>query len=255
MTIFHVILFSLIEGITEFLPVSSTGHLILAADLLQLPQTDVQKSFAIAIQSGAILAVVALYGRTLLRDARTLRLVAVAFLPTAVIGFLLHGVVKRLLLGNATVVLWALLLGGVALLVFERFRPRRDSALSISSISFTQAVLVGVYQSIAIVPGVSRSAATIVGGELLGIGRRAIVEFTFLLAIPTMLAATGYDLLTSASAFTAADWRALLLGFVLSFLIALAAIRWFITYIQRNSFAVFGWYRILLALFFFLFWK
>ena len=250
MTLIHVALLSFIEGLTEFLPVSSTGHLILAARVLQLPQTDVQKSFEIAIQLGAILAVVALYGKTLIRNQRTMLLVGAAFIPTAVIGFLLHGGVKEFFLGNVTVVLASLFFGGIVLMVFEKFLPARTSASDINRMSYAQALLVGVCQSFAIVPGVSRSAATIVGGELMGISRTAIVEFSFLLAIPTMAAATGYDLMKSAGEFTSADWGNLFVGLILSFLFALVAIRWFIGYIKGHSFVVFGIYRVLLAVVF-----
>ena len=253
MTLLHTVIFSLIEGLTEFLPVSSTGHLILTADLLHLPQTEVQKSFEIAIQLGAILAVAALYGRMLLRDTRTMLLVVAAFVPTAIIGFVLHGVVKRLLLGNTFVVLWSLFLGGIVLIVFEYFRPTKSSAPQIHQMSVTQAVIVGVCQSLAMIPGVSRSAATIVGGEMLGVSRRAIVEFSFLLAIPTMAAATGYDLLKSAGEFTSGDWSNLLVGFVLSFIVALFAVKWFIAYVKEHSFAAFGVYRICVAVFFWMF--
>lgn len=255
MTFIQTAIFSLVEGITEFLPVSSTGHLILTAELLGLAQTEVQKSFEIAIQLGAILAVVILYGRALLKDVRTMQLVAVAFIPTAVIGFLLHGIVKSLLLGNTPVVLWSLLIGGIILIFFERFRPARPSTSDVRKMTYGQAILVGVCQSIAIIPGVSRSAATIVGGELMGVSRSAIVEFSFLLAIPTMAAATAYDLWKSAGEFTSADIQSLTIGFILSLLVALVAIRWFIAYVKRHSFAVFGWYRIFLAAIFFLLWR
>lgn len=272
MSIPHILLFALVEGLTEFLPVSSTGHLILTAELLRLPTTDMLKSFEIAIQSGAILAVVVLYGRTLLRDTRTLLLVGAAFVPTAIIGFLLHSVVKQVFLGNTPLVLWSLFLGGIILLFFERFLPsgfsgRRAFRLAkgeaeasptdirdgIRRMSFLHAFLIGLCQSVAIIPGVSRSAATVIGGQFLGMSRAAIVEFSFLLAIPTMAAATGYDLLRSAGEFTSADMQAIALGFVLSFFVALAAIRWFIGYIKHHSFAVFGVYRIALAAVFWLF--
>ena len=254
-SLLHTAIFALVEGVTEFLPVSSTGHLILTADLLHIAQTEVQKSFEIAIQLGAILAVVVLYGKSLLRDARTMLLVASAFIPTAIIGFLLHGFVKRVLLGSTPVVLWSLLLGGVVLLVFERLRPEKSSAPEITQMTFFQAVLIGICQSLALVPGVSRSAATIVGGELLGVSRKAIVEFSFLLAIPTMAAATGYDLLKSAAEFRAGDVQSLAVGFVLSFLVALVAIKWFLDYMKNHSFAVFGLYRILLGITFLFLWK
>lgn len=253
MTLLHVAILSFIEGLTEFLPVSSTGHLILAADVLGLAQTDVQKSFEIAIQLGAILAVVVLYGKTLVKDQRTMLLVAVAFLPTAVIGFLLHGVVKEFLLGNVMIVLASLFIGGFILIVFEKMIPVRTSASDLNKMSYAQAFLVGVFQSIAIIPGVSRSAATIVGGEMMGISRSAIVEFTFLLAIPTMAAATGYDLFKSGGEFSSVDWGNLFVGLILSFLFALIAIRWFLGYIKQHSFVVFGVYRIIIALLFFAF--
>ena len=252
MTFLQVTVLSFIEGLTEFLPVSSTGHLILASEVLGLAQTDVQKSFEIAIQLGAILAVVVLYGQRLIKDQRMMALVAVAFIPTAVIGFLLHGIVKEFLLGNVMIVLASLFVGGIILIVFERLRPARTSS-DIRKMSYAQAVLVGVCQSVAIIPGVSRSAATIVGGELVGISRAAIVEFSFLLAIPTMAAATGYDLLRSAGEFSSADWGNLAVGFVLSFLFALIAIRWFIAYVKNHSFVVFGVYRIVLAVLFWVF--
>lgn len=256
MTFIHTTIFSLVEGLTEFLPVSSTGHLILTAQLLHLPQTDVQKSFEIAIQLGAILAVVVLYGRMLLQDMRTMLLVGAAFGPTAVIGFLLHGIVKQHLLGNTALVLWSLFLGGCVLLVFERFLTVPESRRQeIKDMSFMQAIIVGVCQSVAIIPGVSRSAATIVGGEFLGISRKAIVEFSFLLAIPTMAAATGYDLLKSYHEFTSADLQSLAVGFILSFIVALVAVRWFISYVKGHSFVAFGVYRILSAVVFFLFLK
>jgi undecaprenyl-diphosphatase len=176
-----------------------------------------------------------------------------AFLPTAVIGFLLHGIVKYVLLGSTPVVLWSLAIGGAVLILFERWKPARSGVQDVSQMSLAQAVLIGLCQSIAIVPGVSRSAATIVGGELLGISRKAIVEFSFLLAIPTMAAATGYDLLQTASQFTLADMKDLLLGFVLSFIVALFAIKWFLGFVKNHSFVVFGLYRICLALAFWMF--
>ncbi|NOS67877.1 MAG: undecaprenyl-diphosphatase UppP [Candidatus Peribacteraceae bacterium] len=257
MTVFYVAILSLIEGVTEFLPVSSTGHLILASELLGIPQTDAHKSFEIAIQLGAILAVVVLYARTLLRDRRTLLLTITAFIPTGIIGFLLHGIVKDMLLGSTTVVLVSLFLGGIVLIVFElpAFRRKKPAMGEICQMSYVHAVLIGVFQSVAIIPGVSRSAATIIGGELIGMSRKSIVEFSFLLAIPTMAAATGYDLLKSAGEFTSGDVQNLLIGFVLSFVFALIAVRWFISYVKEHSFVAFGVYRIILALTFFLFWK
>lgn len=255
MNLFHVAVLSLIEGVTEFLPVSSTGHLILASELLGLAQTESHKSFEIAIQLGAILAVVVFCGRTLIRDRRTASLTFVAFLPTAVAGFLLHGVVKRVLLGNIAVVIASLFLGGVILLFFEKLRPAKEETTDIPMMSVRQAFYIGLCQAVAMIPGVSRSAATIVAGEMLGVGRGAIVEFSFLLAIPTMAAATGYDLWKTAGEFTAGDVRALFTGFVLSFAFAIIAMRWFVAYVKRHSFVAFGVYRMAAAAAFLLLWK
>ena len=207
MTLLQAIILGVVEGVTEFLPISSTGHLILASRLLGLSQTDFQKSFEIAIQLGAIASVIVLYWRRFLEPAVVSR-VLVAFLPTGLIGFALYRVVKTYLFDSEAVVLWALGLGGVALIVFELLHREGDDAVpDVASISYSKAFLIGVFQSLSIVPGVSRAGATIVGGLILGLSRSTIVEFSFLLAVPTMLAATGYDLLKNASTFaTATVW-------------------------------------------------
>ncbi len=248
MTLLHAALLGIVEGITEFLPISSTGHLILASHLLRLPDTEFQKSFEIAIQSGAILAVIVLYGRQLLVNRAVLLRVCIGFLPTAVIGLALHGFVKRYLLDNTTVVLWSMLIGGLVILLFERLHQEEDDALDdLSKLTYAQAALIGLAQSIAIVPGVSRSAATIIGGLLLGLRRRAIVEFSFLLAIPTMLAATALDLFKSAHTFTMPEYQELAVGVLVSFLVALVAIRWLVRFIQTHTFTPFGLYRVVAA--------
>ncbi len=245
----HAVLLGFIEGITEFLPVSSTGHLILASRLLGLPQSDALKSFEIAIQLGAILAVVTLSGRRLAASPRALLLVLCAFVPTAVIGFFLKDFVRSVLLESIPTVLGALLLGGIVLIVFEIFHEEREDATAeIGQMTFTQAIAIGVIQSLALIPGVSRAAATILGGLGLNMRRTAIVEFSFLLAIPTMAAATAADLQDSIGQFSSADFTALAIGTVVSFFTALIAIRWLLRYITHHSFAPFGWYRIGIAL-------
>ena len=201
MTLLQAIILGVVEGITEFLPISSTGHLILASRLLGLAQTDFLKSFEIAIQLGAIASVVLLYWRRFL-ELNVLTRVLVAFIPTGIIGFALYRVIKTYLFDSDTVVLWALGLGGVVLIVFELLHRERDDAVDdVASISYSKAFLIGVFQSLSVVPGVSRAGATIVGGLILGLTRTTIVQFSFLLAVPTMLAATGYDLLKNASSF------------------------------------------------------
>lgn len=252
----QAIILGIVEGLTEFLPVSSTGHLILGSSLLQISQTDFVKSFEIIIQLGAILGVAFLYWKDFLKKEVIKRLI-VAFIPTGIIGLALYKIVKNYLLGNNAVVLWSLFLGGIALILFEWWykRPHTENLeQSLLEISYKQAFIIGLFQSIAIIPGVSRSAATIVGGMSLGIKRRTIVEFSFLLAVPTMLAATGLDLLKSyKTIFDGGSVSILLVGFIVSFLVAILAVKYFLRYIQRHSFTPFGFYRVLVAIIFWLF--
>lgn len=268
MSALHALLLGIVEGITEFLPISSTGHLILTSKLLGLPDSEFLKSFNIAIQLGAILSVCVLYWRTLLLSRETFLKVCAAFLPTAVIGFAAHGLAKEYLLDSAGTVLWSLFIGGIVLIGFEMWYERRhvivrrahhddasDATLSspkgdITTISYAQAALLGVFQAIAIIPGVSRSGATIIGGLTMGLSRRTIVDFSFLLAIPTMAAATALDLLKSYDQFTADDAVNLGIGFVVSFFVALLSIKWLLGYIKHHSFKAFGVYRIAVAVVF-----
>ncbi len=249
----HALILGLVEGVTEFLPISSTGHLILTSRLLGLGESDFLKSFEIAIQLGAILAVVVMYRKTILRDRAAMARVLVAFVPTGVIGLLLHGVVKRYLLGDARVVLWALFLGGLALTLFERFHKENRGTADVAAITWKQALVIGTCQAAAIVPGVSRSAATVIGGLALGLPRKTVVEFSFLLAVPTMAAATGLDLLKSASAFAAGDALALAIGFAAAFATAILAVRFLLKHVVTRDFSPFGVYRMALAAAFALF--
>jgi undecaprenyl-diphosphatase len=253
MGILHAAILGIIEGITEFLPISSTGHLMLTSSLLGIAQTEFVKSFEVAIQLGAILSVVVIYWKSLLVQWETMKRIAVAFIPTAVIGFALYKVVKSVFLGSTSVVLWSLLVGGILIILFERWHKEKGPPVGgaiddVSRMTYRQAALIGVFQSLAVVPGVSRAAATIVGGLLLGLSRRTIVEFSFLLAVPTMLAATGYDLLKSAGSFATTDLTALAVGFLVSFAVAFVVVRWFIRFVQTHTFTAFGWYRIAVAL-------
>jgi undecaprenyl-diphosphatase len=246
----------IVEGITEFLPISSTGHLILAAQVLKLSQSNFLKSFEIIIQLGAILSVVVLYFKSLVLDIKTIKKVAAAFIPTAIIGFILYKLVKKVLLGNSHIVVWSLFIGGAVLIVFELLhREKQDAVEDVSSISYSQAVLIGLFQSIAIIPGVSRSAATIVGGLLLGLKRKTIVEFSFLLAVPTMLAATVLDLSKNINSFAPGQFAFLSVGFITSFVVALLSIKFLLAYIQKHNFIPFGIYRILVSIVFILILK
>lgn len=252
MTMLQALLLGIVEGLTEFLPVSSTGHLILASQLLGIAQTDFAKSFEIITQLGAILSVVVLYWRSFL-NVEVLKRLAVAFFPTGVIGLALYKIVKTYLIGNEQVVLWALLLGGIVLIAFEwRHKEPPGEAEPPETITYKKSFLIGLFQALSIVPGISRSAATIVGGLALGFRRATIVEFSFLLAVPTMLAATGLDLVKNASSFTPGETEALAIGFAVSFVIALFSIKFLLGYVRKHTFIAFGAYRIVLALVFWL---
>ena len=244
----HAIIFGIVEGITEFLPISSTGHLMLTAHVMGLAQTSFLKSFEIVIQFGAILSVVALYWRSLLVDLEVMKRVVVAFIPTGILGLTVYKLIKKYLLSSSTVVLWALLLGGIFLIVFELLHREDDNAVQdISQIPYGTALLIGLFQSIAMVPGVSRSASTIVGGLVLGLRRKTIVEFSFLLAVPTMLAATGLDLVKNVGQFDVSQIHFLAIGFVVSFFAALAGVKYLLSFIKSHTFIPFGIYRIVLV--------
>ena len=248
MNLFHALLLGIVEGLTEFLPVSSTAHLILTSNLLGLPQTETLKSFEISIQTGAILAVILLYWRSLLRGKEVILKILAAFVPTAIIGLALHGIVKQYLLASVPVVLWSLLIGGMVLIAFDWFHREKDShTADLGEMSYMQAIVIGLFQSIAIIPGVSRSAATIIGGELMGMKRTAIVDFSFLLAIPTLGAAAALDLVKSADTLSASDIPLFAVGTMTSFIVAYISSKWFLGYIKNHSFVVFGVYRILIG--------
>ncbi|OGH88150.1 MAG: undecaprenyl-diphosphatase UppP [Candidatus Magasanikbacteria bacterium RIFOXYC2_FULL_42_28] len=262
---FYAIILGIVEGFTEFLPISSTGHMILVGMWLGTVNSEFWKSFEIAIQLGAILAVVVLYWKKIWDVKNVWPKLLVAFLPTAVIGLALYKIVKHYLLGNGMVVLGALFIGGVVIILFERYYEKkhaseanqtlRDSSTSLGmtidsfeKITYRQAFYIGLFQSIAIIPGVSRSAATIIGGLALGLSRPLIIEFSFLLAVPTMAAATGLDLLKSGFNFSGTEWGIMAVGFTTAFLTALVAIKWLLRYITKHDFTIFGWYRIALVM-------
>jgi undecaprenyl-diphosphatase len=246
----------IVQGISEFLPISSTGHMILASHLMGLKHTEFLKSFEIAIQVGTILSVVVLYWRSLLVDFEVIKRLVVAFIPTGVLGLTLYKLIKGYLLGSETVVLCSLLIGGIFIIAFEYwYREKEDATSEIREISYKHAVIIGLFQSIAMIPGVSRSASTILGGLWLGLKRKTIVEFTFLLAVPTMLAATGYDLIKSGSQFSFDQIQYLLVGFVTAFVVALLTIKFLLQFIKTHTFIPFGIYRIVLVVFWFLLLK
>lgn len=246
------IILGIVEGVTEFLPVSSTGHLILATALLGY-DADKWKIFNIVIQLGAILAIVVLYWRTftrvlaglLARDPASLRFVRnilLAFLPAAVIGFVFHKRVEALL-ARPDVVAWALIVGGVAILVIERI-VRRGTTSNVSDLAPRTAVGIGFGQVLAMIPGVSRSGATIMSALSLGVERKTAAEFSFFLAIPTMLGATTLELWINRHSLNAGALDLIAVGFVVSFVVALVVVRLFVGFISKHGFGPFAVYRI-----------
>ena len=254
------IILGIVEGITEFLPVSSTGHLILATELLGF---DAEKwaAFNVIIQLGAILAIVVLYWRTfwavlegmLKGNAvswRFVRNILIGFLPSAILGFLLINRIEALL-GSPYVVAVALVLGGIAILVIEKLVKRTD-IVGVAEMPLKTVLGVGIVQCLAMIPGVSRSGATIMGGLSLGVERRTAAEFSFFLAIPTMVGATALELIkhhdTLMSGASGVGFGTVAVGFVISFIVSLVIVRAFVGYISRHGFAPFAWYRIVIGL-------
>lgn len=246
------ILLGIVEGVTEFLPVSSTGHLVLATELMGY---DPQRwaVFNIAIQPGAILAIVVLYWRTFMavfmglmkREPQSIAFVRnllIAFVPAVALGLAFNDQIEALL-ENAVVVAWALIAGGVAILVVERL-AKTQSVGGISGVSTAQSVKIGLVQCLAMIPGVSRSGATIMGAMALGIDRRTAAEFSFFLALPTLTGATVLQLVKHRDAITGGDVQLIGIGALVSFVVALAVIKAFMAVVTKHGFAPFAWYRI-----------
>jgi len=251
MNIINAAVLGIVEGITEFLPISSTGHMVLASELMHLAQSEFVKSFEIIIQLGAILAVVVLFWKKYATDWQCLGKAIIAFIPTGILGYLFYKTVRQYI-GNEYVILWALLLGGLFIIIFEHYYETDEIYEGdISVITNRQAIGIGVLQSVSMIPGVSRSAITIISGLAMGIPRKAIVECSFILAVITMLAATGYDFMKNFNSFSIDQFDLLAIGFILSFITAIFAVKFMIKYIQKHTFKAFGYYRIIVAV---LFW-
>ena len=249
MSLLDSIVLGIIEGFTEFLPVSSTAHLVLTSRLLGIETSDFLKSFEIATQLGAIFAVVFLYWKTLASKWEINKRIVTAFVPTAIVGLVFYNLLKNFLLANHMVSIYTLLVGGIVLIIFEFIHKERPENIEhLENISYSKAFIIGLFQSISIIPGVSRAAATIIGGLSLGIKRKTIVEFSFLLAIPTMAAATGLDLLKSVNQFSRSDFLDLSAGFIVSFIMATISVSFLLKLIRNHNFISFGIYRIIIAL-------
>ena len=250
MNLLHAIILGIIEGITEFLPISSTGHMVLTSTLLKIQDNEFVKTFEIVIQLGAIMAVVVAYYKRFLLSFKIYLKLAVAVLPCFIVGFLVYKKLKELM-GNPIDICISLAVGGILLIIFDKWTDKKEGKYrDLEDISYLDAVKIGLFQCISLIPGVSRAAATIFGGIFSGFSRRQATEFSFLLAVPTMFAATGYDLLKTKAEIRGDDWMTLLVGGSVAFIFALLAITAFINYVSKHGFKVFGYYRIgIVALF------
>lgn len=244
MDLLHAIIIAIVEGITEFLPVSSTGHMVITEKLLGIESTDFTKAFIVNIQFGAILAVVVLYLKRFLQSLDFYYKLFVAFIPAAILGLLLSDYIDSVL-ENVVVVASSLVLGGMVLVFIDRWLDKPENQ---AEVNYPKAFKIGLFQCIAMIPGVSRSAATIIGGMTQKLNRKTAAEFSFFLAVPTMFAASGKKLLDNYTVFTSENISTLLIGNLVAFLVALLTIRLFINFLTKNGFRLFGYYRIIVGL-------
>jgi undecaprenyl-diphosphatase len=250
MNYIQAIIIAIIEGLTEFLPVSSTGHMILAQSLMDVKDPEFAKTFEIVIQLGAILAVLLIYIKRFFVGVNIYLKLFVAFLPTGVIGFLAYKMIKHYLFNPFTVSI-SLIIGGVVLILLDKWSEEKTSMYKeVEDISYKDAAKIGLIQCISMIPGVSRAAATIFGGIFSGYNRKQAAEFSFLLAIPTMFAASGYDLLKEKDNIHQDDLTILLLGGFVAFVVAIVAVKGFIAFLNKYGFKHFGYYRIFLGVLF-----
>ncbi len=238
------VIISIVEGITEFLPISSTGHMIITEKLLGVQSTDFVNTFIISIQFGAILSVIVLYWKRFIKSLVFYYKLLVAFLPAAIAGFILGNYID-MLLNNVIVVAISLVAGGIILIFVDNWfkNPAKSS-----EISYMKALKIGCFQIISMIPGVSRSAATIIGGLTQKLTRKDAAEFSFFLAVPTMFAASVYKLYKSHDSITRETLGILVLGNIIAFIVAMAAIKSFVTYLATHGFKIFGYYRIVVGL-------
>lgn len=250
MGIIETIILAIIEGITEFLPVSSTGHMILASSIMKIQDDSFVKTFEIAIQLGAIMAIVMLYYKRFLQSLTIYYKLAIAFIPTGIAGILAYPYIKAFLF-NPLGVSIALILGGVILIIIDKRVVARESEyVDLADISYRRSFFIGLAQCVSMVPGVSRAAATIVGGVYNGLNKKQATEFSFLLAVPTMCAATGYDLLKTDASFSSQELVLLAIGLVVAFVTAWGAVKVFLKIVENYGFKHFGYYRIVIGVVF-----
>ncbi|QOG12660.1 undecaprenyl-diphosphate phosphatase [Arcobacter sp. FWKO B] len=248
MSIFEAIILGIIEGFTEFLPISSTGHMIIAADMMGIDENNMTSAFMIIIQFAAIWAVIFNYKDKFTPKKINLWMkIVLAFIPIGLVGFLFASTIKELF--DSTVVAYAFIIGGVIFLIVEKYYKKEEHLISdVEKVSYKQALYIGLAQVLALIPGASRAGASIIGAMLVGLNRKASAEFSFLLALPVMCATTGYDLVKHYDEFIGANLIVLAVGFVTSFIIAYITMKLFIEFLSRFTFVAFGIYRIIIGL-------
>lgn len=250
MTLLQAIVLAFVEGLTEFLPISSTGHMILTSYMMGIEDNAFVKSFEVIIQFGAILAVLVVYWERFLPNWGFYKKLFVAFLPTGIVGFLVKDYID-ILLGKADVVAWSFIIGGLILIWTDKyFAKLNHQGRTTSQLTYKDSVFLGLFQSIAMIPGVSRSAATIIGGLSLSMNRKEAAEFSFFLAVPTLGAATLYKTAKIFKTIDSSQIYILLVGSVVAFFVAILAIKSFIHFLSSHGFKYFGYYRILMGLIF-----
>jgi len=252
MNFFQSIILAIIEGITEFLPISSTGHMILASSIMHIQDDAFVKTFEISIQLGAILAIVIMYIKRFLQSITIYFKLGFAFLPTAIVGLAAYDFIKGYLF-NSTVVAISLITGGIILILIDKkVENQKSQTEDLQDISYKRAFTIGLIQCFSMIPGVSRAAATIIGGVFNGLNKKQAMEFSFLLAVPTMFAATGYDLLKTPISFTGGEIQLLITGLIIAFITAWVAVKIFLKLVENYGFKYFGYYRILIGIAFLL---
>ena len=247
MSIFDSIILGIIEGITEFLPISSTAHMIVVSTFLGLKQSLQNIAFEIIIQLGATLAIVLIYLEKInFKNINLWKKVIIAFLPLLIVGFLLKDQIKTLF--NITVVAWMFIIGGVIFFIVEKFYSEKNRVNEVEKVSLKQALIIGLFQIFALIPGTSRSGATIVGGMLTGLSRKTAADFSFLLAIPTMFVVSGYEFIKNFDSFSNQNFLVLATGFIVSFISAYIAVKLFLKFVQKYTLNAFGVYRIVFGI-------
>lgn len=250
MTLLQAIILAIVEGLTEFLPISSTGHMILTSYMMGIEENNFVKNFEVIIQFGAILAVLVVYWQRFLPNWGFYKKLLVAFLPTGIVGFLINDYID-ILLGKPEIVAWSFIIGGAILIWTDQFFARLNhEGQTTEQLTYKQSVFLGLFQCIAMIPGVSRSAATIIGGLSLGMNRKEAAEFSFFLAVPTLGAATLYKTTKILDTIDSSQVSLLLVGSIVAFFVAILAIKSFIRILSSHGFKYFGYYRILMGVIF-----